>query len=464
MGWDSPKDVMPWVGMYIALASLICTLAMTADVVRSFWQWKLWFPNKFFTLNAATITLMAIALKLLVDLTTDMSTKEARTAKISGAYFLVTMLANFLPSLGLMDDKELLANSVALGILVITIFVNVAIQIFTQVLTPLLFEEVVLIFLFPFIWPFSVDLTVSASRKKLEQRYKESQQMVSGHQEKMFSPKELRRYVKKYWMMTETRNSQFVIACSPVSSAFGVICAFFALFSTATFASYIDDLQKSTSEYKWVKQVANGSNSNASSELEEYTRYVVQIEEESKLSKRILRNTLYFITQLLDESEKKVSRNLTKFLEKSKGFNEVVEFDNDHVPPLYPVETHNCWSLVLVTLTTIAISLPNIAHGHFKGLLSSMREGLRIVKQIEECVDVESNYVTRKAAIHVWTEVEVYRTWLQVELQLKARKGKNSKEILKWLGEEAIKVVIQCKSNQKPSIYQSPSCFILASS
>ncbi|KAJ0736122.1 hypothetical protein HanPI659440_Chr11g0440001 [Helianthus annuus] len=71
MVWDSPKVAMPWVGLYVSVASFICTFAMAADVVQAIWQRKLWFPNKFFTLNASTITLIAIAMKLPTDLTTN---------------------------------------------------------------------------------------------------------------------------------------------------------------------------------------------------------------------------------------------------------------------------------------------------------------------------------------------------------------------------------------------------------
>lgn len=214
MYFDSPKDAMPWVGLYIAIASLLCTLAMAADVIQAFRQRKLWFPNKFFTLNTTTITLIAIAMKLPMDLTTEMPSEEAQTTKIFGMTFLVTMLANFLPSLGLMDDKELLMNMTALGILMITIIVNIGIQFdnlsFLQIASPLIFS---------IIWPFSVAIAIPATRKRLQHRYKESQPLVSCHQEKMFSYKEHKCYVKKYWMMTETCDPQFVIACSPVSSA-----------------------------------------------------------------------------------------------------------------------------------------------------------------------------------------------------------------------------------------------------
>ncbi|KAI3677262.1 hypothetical protein L1987_86885 [Smallanthus sonchifolius] len=132
--------------------------------------------------------------------------------------------------------------------------------------------------------------------------------------------------------------------------------------------AYIDKFQK----------IANTFSSNGSSEIKEYSMYVVQIEEDAKLTDIILRNTLSYITWLLKASEKKEPRNLTLLLERSTGFNGVVVFENEQVKPLYEEETHNCWSLVLVTLTSITIALPNIAPRHVKLLLSSMREGLQI--------------------------------------------------------------------------------------
>ncbi|XP_076919055.1 uncharacterized protein LOC143579712 [Bidens hawaiensis] len=405
MIFESPKDAMPWVGLYTAIASLICTFAMAADAIQAFRQWKLWFPNKFFTLNAATITLIAIAMKLPLDLTSETYPPPERYAyyidllsdtKTSGMYFLVTMLANLLPSLGLMDDRELLMNIIALGILVITIDVNVFIQ-------------------------FEVALTVSTTRKKLEYRYKESQQLI----------------ICKIICLVP-RAFLILLSCG---------CYFFKSF------------------WKRFKKVANASNSNLSSELEEYTMYVVQIEEEAKFSNRTLRNTLLSITQLLDASEKKEPRNLIELLDRSKCFNGVVKFDNNQVPPLHPEEPQNCWSLVLVTLTSIAIALPNIENGHFKELLAGMKEGLRIVRHIEECLNVDGDSIkARKSARRLWTEVVVYRTWLQTELQKKARKGKTSKEILTWLGDEAAKIVIQSKSNKKASIDHSPFKFVVACS
>ncbi|KAJ9559318.1 hypothetical protein OSB04_013932 [Centaurea solstitialis] len=98
MTWHSPKDAIPWVGLYVAVASLICTLAMAADVFHGLRQRKLWFPCRFFTINAASITLIAITMKLQVDLTTDIPYDQF--GKYLGIGFLFTMLANCLPSLG----------------------------------------------------------------------------------------------------------------------------------------------------------------------------------------------------------------------------------------------------------------------------------------------------------------------------------------------------------------------------
>ncbi|GJV37651.1 hypothetical protein Tco_1410128 [Tanacetum coccineum] len=405
----TPKDAMPWVGLYVAGASLACTLAMAVDAFLGFRQWKLWFPNNFFVLNTVSITLIAIAMKLPVDLTTNMSINNGDwNGKIVGIAFLFTMLANFLPSLGLMDDKELLVNMVAWAILLITITIK-------------------------------------------------------------FSYVELEHNVKKYWMMAETGNPQFAIACSEVASTFEFI-------GSLIFLSSLVQLFRSLLilvSYCWYfcklltrfKKEENVSNSNVRSEMKEYAMYVLQIEDDAKLSEKISRNALKSINQLLSKSEKNEPGNLIKLLKKSTGFNGVLEFDNDQVPPLHSEEAKNSWSLVVVTLTAIVVALPNTANEHGEGLIASMREGLQIVRNIEECLNADSDLVkTRRAARRVWTQVEVYRKWLQIDLQKKARDGKTSKEILEWLRDEAVKIVIHFKSSKRRRMDDSHYKFIVASS
>ncbi|GKC82928.1 hypothetical protein Tco_1138645 [Tanacetum coccineum] len=541
-------------------------------------KWKLWFPNKHFVLNTVSITLIAIAMKLPVDLS---AYSEGKVVSIT---FLFTMLANFLPSFGLMDDKELLVNMVAWSILLITITVNVSIHIFISFLLEIHFW----LLLFSILWVFSIAFTVPASRRILEDRYKELHGLASYPQEIKFSYEDLKHNVKKYWMMAETGNPQFAIACSEVASAFGFICSLVSLISLTgilfshnyptqdpdynwslkviigiqsigvmigsiapafrCFASInCFELSKKWSvnhlnifkveehwtqmfqfwkgshvrshipgrhckivfniskyfilnicialqimvvvickliclvprsflilvSYCWYfckllirfKKEVNVSNSKVRSEMKEYAKYVLQIEDDAKLSEKISRNALKSINQLLSKSEKNEPGNLIQLLKKSSaGFIGVLEFDNDQVPPLYSEETKFSWSLVAVTLTAIVVALPNTADNHGEGLVASLREGLQIVRNIEECLNADSDLVkTRRASRRVWTQVEVYRKWLQIDLQKKARDGRTSKEILEWLRDEAVKIVIQFKSCKRRTMDDSHYKFIVAS-
>ncbi|PWA41708.1 hypothetical protein CTI12_AA551580 [Artemisia annua] len=562
------KDAMPWVGLYIAGASLVCILAMAADAFQGFWRWKFWFPNNLFALNTVSISLMAIAMKLPVDLSTDKYNDNS--TKIVSIFFLVVMLANFLPSLGLMGDKELLVNMVAWAILLITIIVNVLIQILAGMFT----LEIFILLLFPLLLVFSIALTVPTSRRILEHKYKELHKLASYPQD----IKELEHNVKKYWMMAETGNPQFSIACSEISSAFGVICSAIVFITLLSLKEILAlDPYEENSDYKWSIKViiivqlfgivvgsiapifrwltsisyfnlstklsknhlnvfrvekrwiqmfqvwklshvsshipgrrhckitfnflknlilnfcialqvmavvtckiiclvpvlfllllsscwylckllirifekeANVSHVNERSEMEEYTDYVLQIEDDVKLSKRVQKNTLNSITRLLDASEKEKPKNLIELLMKSKGFSGVLKFDNDKVRPLYSEEAQNSWSLVTVTLTAIAVALPNIANDNVKGLLASMTEGLEFVKHIEESLNVNEELAkARKVSRRVGIEVELYHTWLQSDLKKKARKGKTSKDILQSLSDRAAKIV-QFKSNKNGS-------------
>nr|GEV80648.1 hypothetical protein CTI12_AA145900 [Tanacetum cinerariifolium] len=123
----------------------------------------------------------------------------------------------------------------------------------------------------------------------------------------------------------------------------------------------------------WFKKEVNVSNSNVRSEMKEYAKYVLQIED-TKLSERISRNALKSINQLLSKSEK------------------------------------------------------------------------------------------NEPARRVWTQVEVYRKWLQIDLKKKAHDEKTSKEILEWLRDEAVKIVVQFKSCKKRRMDDSHYKFIVASS
>ncbi|KAJ9558750.1 hypothetical protein OSB04_013364 [Centaurea solstitialis] len=98
----------------------------------------------------------------------------------------------------------------------------------------------------------------------------------------------------------------------------------------------------------------------------------------------------------IEDLKKKQPKNLGNSNVYSGG---VLEFHNNQALPFCHEETNNSWSLVLVTLTTIAIALSNIAEVH------------------DELVDA------RKTSRRTWIEVEVYGKWLVIKLQYHARNG-----------------------------------------
>ncbi|XP_059659031.1 uncharacterized protein LOC132305405 [Cornus florida] len=224
------KAPVPWIGMYVAAASLVCSLAMAADLFHGFRHKKLWFPCKFFTLNAGTLTLLAVAMKLPIYISTAMPTKADQLAKLSSTIFMSTAMGNLMPSLGTMDDREILMNLTALGILVITIFVNVCIQLHTGLLSNFLVIEHIAVMLFMLvllvILSFSA-LTVPTTKKHMQLKYAGMHKLASSEEleeTEKFTFDALKRDVKKYWMLAETSSPQFVMARSMTSSAAGAIC------------------------------------------------------------------------------------------------------------------------------------------------------------------------------------------------------------------------------------------------
>ncbi|KAH7866458.1 hypothetical protein Vadar_020651 [Vaccinium darrowii] len=222
---------LPWVGLYIAVASLICSVAMAGDVVHGF-RWKvLWFPCKFFTVNAASLTLLAVATKLTVDLTTAMLGRTDRMSKLSSTIFVTIVMGNFLTSFASMDSNAILINIAALGILVITIFVDGIIQIPTSGIdTSVIAEEgfVLLSMLFLFVTLSFSALTVPTTKKHLELKYGELHKIVSNggtlEETAKLTNQKLKEVVKIYWVMAVTSSPQFVMARSVTSATSGIIC------------------------------------------------------------------------------------------------------------------------------------------------------------------------------------------------------------------------------------------------
>ncbi|KAJ9554755.1 hypothetical protein OSB04_009369 [Centaurea solstitialis] len=599
-----------WIGIYIAVASLFCILPMVADLVHGLRNRKLWFPCKYFTLNAATLTVIAIAMKLPMDLNNPMPGHADQAAKLGSMAFMCTMMANFLPSLSTMDRKELLTNIIALDVLVITLVVNVCIQIKTGIVSyAMLLHDgfmyydtkniysrrtatiyAVMSIMLLIIHTCS-SLAILKSKQILECKYQVGHQTASRdqgiQQTGILTVERLKQHVRNYWVMAATGSPQFMTACFVTASASGVICALSVIIQVIVILTLGPSTMEYRSDYKWsisvilitqfigvvlgsiapicrcfaavsfklsIKWIWNhikvfkvesywtqtlsdwkqGSvpitfrsrkfkvvihklkililcfcigfqktvvvackmmglvpifivigvlccfrcwkwlkaTFNASVIVlekrpehdKDLSRYVLQLQDDMELAERTLKGISKSVNRLIRRAEKQQPIHLMKLLEESKSFEGVGKFNNHLVPPLSSQEFLDCWSLPLVTLTTIAISLPNIKSDAVDNLLSSVSEGLVYVKLVEESLNATEDYVCiQKAAETLWLEVEVYHKWLGNTLQKSVSQLNPAWQILQWFKDTAKNMVTEVEKTDigggydDDSIYQSIS-------
>ncbi|KAI3814582.1 hypothetical protein L1987_14222 [Smallanthus sonchifolius] len=328
------SEPMLWIGLYITLASLCCILAMVADLVHGLKSRKPWFPCKYFSVNAASLSVISVAMKLPVDLSGSMPGDVDQVAKLGSMAFMCTMIANLLPCLATMDSNELLTNIIALGVLII--------------------------------------------ESKYQQGNETASEDVRQSTGTILTVEKLKNHFSNYWVMSGSDSPQFIIACSVTTTGSGVEL----------------------------------SSSGETPENLEQRRYVLQHENEMKLADRTLEGFSKSMNRLIQNGEKKQPNNLKKLIvEKSTpGFQGVKKFDNSHYVPslLSEVEYQECWSLPVVTLTTIAVTLPDIEKAEVDSLLKSVREGLEYVTLVEENLNTSDDYVSiHKPAETLWQEVDV---------------------------------------------------------
>lgn len=595
------SEPLPWIGIYIAAASLLCLVAMAADLVHGIRHRKLWFPCKFFTLNSTSLTLIAIAIKLSVDLNTSMPGREDQLAKLSSAVLMCTIMGNCMPSLGSMENKEIAMNVMALGILVITLIVNICMELGTGVIYVYMKENIsILILMIVLLGILSFSASVVPSTKSyLEMKYSIKHVLaskecgVNGKEGKEVIER-LKEAMMKYWMMAQTCSPQFVMGRSATCTASGAICLLSAaILAEAILTSYL--LKKRSfkfcngqSDYKWsvtfiliiqcvavvvgtvapairwftaikfrcpklgergykkeftlenywiqhlvdMKQcpltlrVENRScrkfvhgvknkfldgciilqtaivfiskvirlisifcvwgilffwdcfkslknklcftDNNSGSEIEtdhsklDLSRFVLYLEGEDDLVHLMVANNYHATHHWIQKGQKKKPKNLIKLLEgtiMTRGFRAVAEYDNHQVPCLDCKEPENCWALPVVTLTTLAISLPNINPCLIKQLVGAVTEGLRYIKLVEDHLDTKGDFINlKKAAEIVWLGIDLHHKWLDIDLYKISNHKESPKETIQQLSDCAKKIHSSEKAtNQLLCLKLSPS-------
>ncbi|MQM05769.1 hypothetical protein Taro_038587 [Colocasia esculenta] len=250
---------LPTIGLYVAAASLCCAAAMAVDTFLGFRSRRLWFPSKYFTLNAAILTILAVATKLPVDLNTSMPRAVDQLSKLSSTVLICTVMGNLMPSVGVIDNP--VSNIVALAILVLTVIVNVAIQMGTGVIYVHLPEHSVIVFfiLVLLILFISSALPISTTKKQLEKLYdikhNQLKDDVDFQQADGCDKRKLEQRVERYWLMAHTSSPQYVLGRSATCTASGAFCLLSALVLVEAFLrSFMagrSHFCEGTSDYGW---------------------------------------------------------------------------------------------------------------------------------------------------------------------------------------------------------------------
>ncbi|KAK9138298.1 hypothetical protein Sjap_008892 [Stephania japonica] len=122
---------MPAIGLDIAGATLVCLVLIVFDVVNAIRERKPWIPCRLFALNSFTLTLLSVATKLPVDLTTSMPSAYDQLSKLCGTALICVSIGLFRISIVNMNESELSASMASLTVVVVTVVVNIFLQMST---------------------------------------------------------------------------------------------------------------------------------------------------------------------------------------------------------------------------------------------------------------------------------------------------------------------------------------------
>ncbi|KAK9087897.1 hypothetical protein Syun_030291 [Stephania yunnanensis] len=209
---------VPIIGLYIAGISLVCLLLMLWDIYVAFRRKHFHIPCRCFKLNSITLTLLAIVAKLPVDLTTNMPSAADQLSKLTGTAMICICIGFMAPSLASSTVSEDKANVASLGIFIVTVVVNICVQMRTGVIFSFVPEHIT-IMCFMFILLFFLCTHI---------RYN-GQSFISEYNVQCFHRVEdeevsLIQRVKSWYISACICNPQLFICRIPLIIAVGPIC------------------------------------------------------------------------------------------------------------------------------------------------------------------------------------------------------------------------------------------------
>ncbi|XP_042479306.1 uncharacterized protein LOC122060176 [Macadamia integrifolia] len=216
---------VPLIGLYIAAGTLVCFFCMTFDLVYAFIQKKPFVPCKLFPMNSFTLTVLAVATKIPLDLTTSMPRAEDQLSKLMGTALLCTALGFYIPSLGTMGTSERFGNMAALSVMVITMVANVCIQMGTRVIFAFTIEHIIimvcLLVLLLFMWSSAIAFRGQTDDWGSYFRSEISKDIENAKK----GPQGLRKLLVKLHVINYTGNPQTLLCETTHHHVFCLLCA-----------------------------------------------------------------------------------------------------------------------------------------------------------------------------------------------------------------------------------------------
>nr|GLL25948.1 uncharacterized protein LOC109189659 [Ipomoea trifida] len=109
-----------------------------------------------------------------------------------------------------------------------------------------------------------------------------------------------------------------------------------------------------------------------------------------------------------------------------------------------------------MTLTTIAVALPNIANQHVDELIRSVDEGLQYASYIDVLDEKHVQKCIKSAASVAWVGVKLHKKWLDVDLGDTIREVHSTREVIQRLADEAERIVKEFSSTGSQNLVNNP--------
>ncbi|KAK9081261.1 hypothetical protein Syun_030624 [Stephania yunnanensis] len=234
---------MPMIGLNMAVATLVCLVLMLCDIFSAIRQRKPWIPCRFFVLNSFSLTLLSVATKLPVDLTTSMPSAYDQLSKLCGTSLICISIGFFRLSMVDMNESELSSNLSSLTLIVLTVVVDVSLQISTGAIFLFKVQHVINLVLM-----LALLCVASCLRFKVRTHY------FSEHFRKCLKrmPKNIHT-LKRCYIHSYTTNPQLMLSRFTPSATVGMLCivSCVVLLESVLQTLSLDRGTKEASDYKW---------------------------------------------------------------------------------------------------------------------------------------------------------------------------------------------------------------------